>query len=170
MVCSGSSDLTLTCPGTVTVMSLSSFPLQDALTNMLRRSQLHFIHCLVPGPQPSGDATGLPPADIPALRIQLAGAHILEALRLHRAGERWPGALVCRCVLPHKKKQQLAPEVMVQGKRDQCMQRQGGWRAWVFSKLCWGVVGCWRRVGRYCDSSIGRVEKTCLVGLFGGST
>ncbi|XP_049644039.1 unconventional myosin-XVIIIb [Suncus etruscus] len=58
----------------------------DALTNVLRRSQLHFIHCLVPGPQSSGDTTGPPPADIPALRIQLAGAHILEALRLHRAG------------------------------------------------------------------------------------
>ncbi|XP_055972547.1 unconventional myosin-XVIIIb, partial [Sorex fumeus] len=66
----------------------------DALTHVLRKSQLHFIHCLVPGPRPSpsapsqpcGDTAGPPPADIPALRVQLAGSHILEALRLHRAG------------------------------------------------------------------------------------
>ncbi|XP_049977090.1 unconventional myosin-XVIIIb [Alexandromys fortis] len=74
----------------------------DALISLLSRSQLHFIHCLVPTsvesktgqgtpslPQPGGDQGGAnkPPAlDIPALRVQLAGSHILEALRLHRAG------------------------------------------------------------------------------------
>ncbi|XP_006249640.2 unconventional myosin-XVIIIb [Rattus norvegicus] len=74
----------------------------DALISLLRRSQLHFIHCLVPTTvetkagqgtptpsQPGGDQGGAnePPApDIPALRVQLAGSHILEALRLHRAG------------------------------------------------------------------------------------
>ncbi|XP_073742883.1 unconventional myosin-XVIIIb isoform X1 [Callorhinus ursinus] len=75
----------------------------DALTSMIRRSQIHFIHCLVPGPamksrgrqgsltpaQPGGDkpGTGGPLSlDIPALRVQLAGSHILEALRLHRTG------------------------------------------------------------------------------------
>ncbi|XP_040319892.1 unconventional myosin-XVIIIb [Herpailurus yagouaroundi] len=75
----------------------------DALTSMIRRSQIHFIHCLVPGPagesrgrqgsltppQPGGDkpGTGGPlPLDIPALRVQLAGSCVLEALRLHRAG------------------------------------------------------------------------------------
>lgn len=74
----------------------------DALISLLSRSQLHFIHCLVPTsvesktghgtpspPQPGGDqgGTNKPPAlDIPALRVQLAGSHILEALRLHRAG------------------------------------------------------------------------------------
>ncbi|XP_026640331.1 unconventional myosin-XVIIIb [Microtus ochrogaster] len=74
----------------------------DALISLLSRSQLHFIHCLVPTsveiktgqgtpspPQPGGDQGGAnkPPAlDIPALRVQLAGCHILEALRLHRAG------------------------------------------------------------------------------------
>nr|XP_051691432.1 unconventional myosin-XVIIIb isoform X1 [Oryctolagus cuniculus] len=75
----------------------------DALINVIRRSHLHFIHCLTPTPplesragqgsptppQPGGDETraGGPPAlDIPALRVQLAGSHILEALRLHRAG------------------------------------------------------------------------------------
>ena len=30
--------------------------------------------------------------DIPALRVQLAGSYILEALRLHRAGKRRPGS------------------------------------------------------------------------------
>ncbi|XP_030892305.1 unconventional myosin-XVIIIb-like [Leptonychotes weddellii] len=75
----------------------------DALTSVIRRSQIHFIHCLVPGPavksrggqgsltpaQPGGDksGTGGPLSlDIPALRVQLAGSHILEALRLHRTG------------------------------------------------------------------------------------
>ncbi|XP_052023609.1 unconventional myosin-XVIIIb [Apodemus sylvaticus] len=74
----------------------------DALISLLRRSRLHFIHCLVPTApkskagqrspspsQPSGDqgVANEPPAlDIPALRVQLAGSHILEALRLHRAG------------------------------------------------------------------------------------
>ncbi|EGW07183.1 Myosin-XVIIIb [Cricetulus griseus] len=74
----------------------------DALISLLSRSQLHFIHCLVPTsveskpgqgtpspPQPGGDQGGAnePPAlDIPAMRVQLAGSHILEALRLHRAG------------------------------------------------------------------------------------
>ncbi|XP_059105711.1 unconventional myosin-XVIIIb-like [Peromyscus eremicus] len=74
----------------------------DALISLLSRSQLHFIHCLVPTsgkskteqatpspPQLGGDQGGAnesPALDIPALRVQLAGSHILEALRLHRAG------------------------------------------------------------------------------------
>ncbi|KAM5237670.1 unconventional myosin-XVIIIb [Ctenodactylus gundi] len=75
----------------------------DALINLIRRSQLHFIHCLVPtsvveskGRQdlpaplpPGGDQSGvgkLPILDIPSLRVQLAGSHVLEALRLHRTG------------------------------------------------------------------------------------
>ncbi|XP_025123212.3 unconventional myosin-XVIIIb isoform X2 [Bubalus bubalis] len=75
----------------------------DALISVIRRSQLHFIHCLVPSaavesrgvqgsptpPQPGGDkpeAGRSLPLDIPALRVQLAGSYILEALRLHRAG------------------------------------------------------------------------------------
>lgn len=76
---------------------------------MIRRSQLHFIHCLVPSAavgsrsgqgsltplQPSGDkpeAGWSLPLDIPALRVQLAGSYILEVLRLHRAGERPAGS------------------------------------------------------------------------------
>ncbi|XP_077016812.1 unconventional myosin-XVIIIb isoform X2 [Tamandua tetradactyla] len=82
----------------------AQFKLQmDALTNVIRRSQLHFIHCLVPSPvvesksgqgsptppQPGGDKPGAGGPlylDIPALRVQLTGSHILEALRLHRTG------------------------------------------------------------------------------------
>lgn len=86
---------------------------QDALISLLSRSQLHFIHCLVPTsveskpgqgtpspPQPGGDQGGAnePPAlDIPAMRVQLAGSHILEALRLHRAGKKQMGT---RCPCP----------------------------------------------------------------------
>uniref|UniRef100_A0A8C6QLY0 Myosin motor domain-containing protein n=1 Tax=Nannospalax galili TaxID=1026970 RepID=A0A8C6QLY0_NANGA len=75
----------------------------DALISLVRRSRLHFIHCLIPTsvigskggqgtpspPQPCGDQGGAdesPALDIPALRVQLAGSHILEALRLHRTG------------------------------------------------------------------------------------
>uniref|UniRef100_G3SSZ2 Myosin XVIIIB n=1 Tax=Loxodonta africana TaxID=9785 RepID=G3SSZ2_LOXAF len=75
----------------------------DALTSLIRRSQLHFIHCLVPNPvvESRGRQGSLTPPhlgvdkpraggpqapDIPALRVQLAGFHILEALRLHRTG------------------------------------------------------------------------------------
>ncbi|XP_023567613.1 unconventional myosin-XVIIIb [Octodon degus] len=66
----------------------------DALISLVRRSQLHFIHCLVPtsavdskglpGDQPGAGKVLAP--DIPSLRVQLAGSHILEALRLHRTG------------------------------------------------------------------------------------
>ncbi|XP_044099974.1 unconventional myosin-XVIIIb [Neovison vison] len=71
----------------------------DALTSVIRRSQLYFVHCLAVASggrqgsltplQPGGDkpGTGEPlPLDIPALRVQLAGSHILESLRLHRTG------------------------------------------------------------------------------------
>ncbi|NXE52549.1 MY18B protein, partial [Casuarius casuarius] len=68
----------------------------DALTNLLKRSQLHFIHCLVPGagadgedgagPQPPTLPDGDLRLDVPALRAQLAGAQLLDAVRLYRTG------------------------------------------------------------------------------------
>uniref|UniRef100_A0A8C8BMG9 Myosin XVIIIB n=1 Tax=Otus sunia TaxID=257818 RepID=A0A8C8BMG9_9STRI len=65
----------------------------DALMNLLRRSQLHFIHCLLPGmPQPSGvprppaPPDAAPQLDMPTLRAQLEGTQLLDALRLHRIG------------------------------------------------------------------------------------
>uniref|UniRef100_A0A8C8S369 Myosin XVIIIB n=1 Tax=Pelusios castaneus TaxID=367368 RepID=A0A8C8S369_9SAUR len=68
----------------------------DALTNLVKRSQMHFVHCLVPragadGAQGelsqscvTGDAE--PTLDIPTLRVQLGGAQLLDALRLYRMG------------------------------------------------------------------------------------
>ncbi|XP_035196038.1 unconventional myosin-XVIIIb isoform X2 [Oxyura jamaicensis] len=56
----------------------------DALTSLLRRSQLHFVHCLVPGAAvEGGDPAAL---DMPSLRAQLGGTQLLDALRLRRTG------------------------------------------------------------------------------------
>ncbi|NWX21862.1 MY18B protein, partial [Aegotheles bennettii] len=87
----------------------------DALTNLLRRCQLHFIHCLVPGPGPEGPDPGpptppdtAPQLDVPTLRAQLAGTQLLDALRLHRIG------YADRLLLTQFRRrfQVLAPEVM----------------------------------------------------------
>ncbi|KAL7986570.1 hypothetical protein Chor_012853, partial [Crotalus horridus] len=65
----------------------------DALSNLVKRSQLHFLHCLDPGmpeePRPPTEASEAAPGpawDIPTLRAQLSGSLILEALRLYRIG------------------------------------------------------------------------------------
>uniref|UniRef100_A0A670ZYB1 Myosin motor domain-containing protein n=1 Tax=Pseudonaja textilis TaxID=8673 RepID=A0A670ZYB1_PSETE len=65
----------------------------DALSNLVKRSQIHFLHCLDPGtpevpwpPTEASEATPGPAWDVPALRAQLSGSLILEALRLHRIG------------------------------------------------------------------------------------
>ncbi|XP_039580318.1 unconventional myosin-XVIIIb isoform X2 [Passer montanus] len=65
----------------------------DALTNLLRRSQLHFVHCLLPGmgqegpvPRPPAPPDSAPQLDVVALRTQLEGSQLLDALRLHRVG------------------------------------------------------------------------------------
>lgn len=106
-VCLGNVQTPVCFPPETMALILCLIRFQDALISLLRRSQLHFIHCLVPTTveskagqrapspsQPSGDqgVANEPPAlDIPALRVQLAGSHILEALRLHRAGRRHLG-------------------------------------------------------------------------------
>uniref|UniRef100_A0A8C9LAS4 Myosin XVIIIB n=1 Tax=Pavo cristatus TaxID=9049 RepID=A0A8C9LAS4_PAVCR len=56
----------------------------DALTNLLRRSQLHFVHSLVPGT--AVEKADPLPLDVPALRAQLGGTQLLDALRLRRTG------------------------------------------------------------------------------------
>ncbi|XP_052547067.1 LOW QUALITY PROTEIN: unconventional myosin-XVIIIb [Tympanuchus pallidicinctus] len=56
----------------------------DALTSLLRRSQLHFVHSLVPGT--AVEKADPPLLDVPALRAQLGGSQLLDALRLHRIG------------------------------------------------------------------------------------
>ncbi|KFM09891.1 Unconventional myosin-XVIIIb, partial [Aptenodytes forsteri] len=90
----------------------------DALTNLLRRSQLHFVHCLLPGMGAEGveGPVPWPPAppdaalrlDVPALRAQLEGTQLLDALRLHRIG------YADRLLLTQFRRrfQVLAPDVM----------------------------------------------------------
>ncbi|KAF1455432.1 Unconventional myosin-XVIIIb, partial [Spheniscus demersus] len=90
----------------------------DALTNLLRRSQLHFVHCLLPGVGAEGveGSVPRPPAppdtalrlDVPALRAQLEGTQLLDALRLHRIG------YADRLLLTQFRRrfQVLAPDVM----------------------------------------------------------
>ncbi|XP_063000028.1 unconventional myosin-XVIIIb [Elgaria multicarinata webbii] len=70
----------------------------DALANLVKRSQIHFVHCLVPRTeadraeeaalQPCVTSEGAAVAawDVPSLRAQLSGGQILDALRLHRIG------------------------------------------------------------------------------------
>ncbi|XP_044296358.1 unconventional myosin-XVIIIb [Varanus komodoensis] len=70
----------------------------DAIINLVKRSQIHFVHCLVPRTeaeragetplQPCGGPGGASMAawDILALRVQLSGGQILDAIRLHRIG------------------------------------------------------------------------------------
>ncbi|XP_050762924.1 unconventional myosin-XVIIIb [Gymnogyps californianus] len=78
----------------------------DALTNLLRRSQLHFVHCLLPGAGMEG-AEG-PAAGCATLRAQLEGTQLLDALRLHRIG------YADRLLLTQFRRrfQVLAPDVM----------------------------------------------------------
>ncbi|XP_069650612.1 LOW QUALITY PROTEIN: unconventional myosin-XVIIIb [Haliaeetus albicilla] len=65
----------------------------DALMNLLRRSQLHFVHCFLPGggsegpvPRPPAPPDAALRLDVPTLQAQLEGSQLLDALRLHRVG------------------------------------------------------------------------------------
>ncbi|XP_028904971.1 unconventional myosin-XVIIIb [Ornithorhynchus anatinus] len=70
----------------------------DALVSVIRRAQVHFVHRLVPRADVAGPEGRHPPpseaaagpgdllVDVPVLRAQLAGAQVLDALRLHRTG------------------------------------------------------------------------------------
>lgn len=78
---------------------------QDALTNLVKRSQIHFVHCLVPRVGAEGKPSqpcvtgevGLT-LDVPTLRVQLSGAQLLDALRLYRIGM---ASLRCAIVFKH---------------------------------------------------------------------
>ncbi|CAF93221.1 unnamed protein product [Tetraodon nigroviridis] len=70
----------------------------DALIDMVRRSKVHFVHCLLPRaevagggePRPShgeGLDPGLMTLDVGLLRAQLRGSRLLDALRIYRQGE-----------------------------------------------------------------------------------
>ncbi|XP_051787090.1 unconventional myosin-XVIIIa isoform X4 [Erpetoichthys calabaricus] len=76
----------------------------DALIDTVKKSRLHFVHCLLPksdalnadirvptGPSPKGGEgeacdSGLMQLDVPLLRAQLRGSKLLDALRIYRQG------------------------------------------------------------------------------------
>ncbi|XP_038141925.1 unconventional myosin-XVIIIa isoform X2 [Cyprinodon tularosa] len=69
----------------------------DALIDMVRRSKVHFVHCLLPKAEavggseprvPHGESSdsGLMTLDVGLLRAQLRGSKLLEALRIYRQG------------------------------------------------------------------------------------
>ncbi|XP_061829179.1 unconventional myosin-XVIIIa isoform X3 [Nerophis lumbriciformis] len=67
----------------------------DALIDMVRRSKVHFVHCLLPKVQtvsessvPPGESldSGLMTVDVGLLRAQLRGSKLLDALRIYRQG------------------------------------------------------------------------------------
>ncbi|XP_026154629.1 unconventional myosin-XVIIIa isoform X5 [Mastacembelus armatus] len=70
----------------------------DALIDMLRRSRVHFVHCLVPKAEAMGGVgeprvmhgespdSGLMTLDVSLLRAQLRGSKLLDALRIYRQG------------------------------------------------------------------------------------
>ncbi|XP_077511478.1 unconventional myosin-XVIIIa-like isoform X2 [Amblyomma americanum] len=72
-----------------------SLPLQvkhtaDSLLEVVRRTRLHFVHCLVPSEKPplAGEASdgGEPCFDVDLVRSQLKGAQILDAVRVRKQG------------------------------------------------------------------------------------
>ncbi|KAG0412651.1 hypothetical protein HPB47_010194, partial [Ixodes persulcatus] len=72
-----------------------SLPLQvkyttDGMLEVLRRTRLHFVHCLVPSMQPleqgAGGAADDAHFDVPLVRSQLKGAQVLDAVRLRKQG------------------------------------------------------------------------------------
>lgn len=71
---------------------------QDALIDMVRRSKVHFVHCLLPKAEAVGGGgeprvthgenmdLGLMTLDVGLLRAQLRGSKLLDALRIYRQG------------------------------------------------------------------------------------
>lgn len=71
---------------------------QDALIDMVRRSRVHFVHCLLPKAEAVGGGgeprvthgessdSGLMTLDVGLLRAQLRGSKLLDALRIYRQG------------------------------------------------------------------------------------
>uniref|UniRef100_A0A669EJK1 Myosin XVIIIA n=1 Tax=Oreochromis niloticus TaxID=8128 RepID=A0A669EJK1_ORENI len=69
----------------------------DALIDMVRRSKVHFVHCLLPKVEAVGGGdyrmahgespdSGLMTLDVSLLRAQLRGSKLLDALRIYRQG------------------------------------------------------------------------------------
>lgn len=73
---------------------------QDALIDMVRRSKVHFVHCLLPKAEAVGGGgeprvthgenmdLGLMTLDVGLLRAQLRGSKLLDALRIYRQGKK----------------------------------------------------------------------------------
>lgn len=77
------------------VLFVSCLLYQDALIDTVRRSRVHFVHCLLPKaealsgePRVHGEScdTGLMQLDVVLLRAQLRGSKLLDALRIYRQG------------------------------------------------------------------------------------
>uniref|UniRef100_A0A8C1SMA1 Myosin XVIIIAb n=1 Tax=Cyprinus carpio TaxID=7962 RepID=A0A8C1SMA1_CYPCA len=70
----------------------------DALIDTVRRSRVHFVHCLLPKAETSMEThgescdNGLMQLDVCLLRAQLRGSKLLDALRIYRQG--YPDHLV----------------------------------------------------------------------------
>lgn len=88
--------------------------LQDALLDMVRRSRIHFVHCILPKvdalkalsgslfkagesetQRETGDP-GLMQLDVALLRAQIRGSKLLDALRIYRQGEVAPLSYIFR--------------------------------------------------------------------------
>lgn len=79
---------------------------------MVRRSKVHFVHCLLPraevaggggeprGGHAEGPDSGLMTLDVGLLRAQLRGSKLLDALRIYRQGEGSPWRTAPGCVPP----------------------------------------------------------------------
>lgn len=92
---------------------------QDALLDMLRRSRVHFVHCMLPradalkalsgslfkgGECETQGEPGEMHVDVALLRAQLRGSKLLDALRIYRQGEpaaHWPQRTVAGSVPKH---------------------------------------------------------------------
>lgn len=79
--------------------------LQDALLDMVRRSRIHFVHCILPKAEALKALSGslfkggeceaqreigdpsLMQIDVALLRSQIRGSKLLDALRIYRQGE-----------------------------------------------------------------------------------
>ena len=82
---------------------------EDALMELLRRTTIHFVHCVLPqhnaglcdlkisATQSAGDVkTGTRDdvmLNVPLVRAQIRGAQLVDAVRLHRQGRRCVGFL-----------------------------------------------------------------------------
>lgn len=79
---------------------------QDALIDMVRRSRVHFVHCLLPKAEAVGGGceprvthgespdSGLMTLDVGLLRAQLRGSKLLDALRIYRQGNKVTAAFI----------------------------------------------------------------------------